>query len=170
MDQAPFALAVNSVAADTYRAASTGRMVSGSVRPGDTCETLARGAADDLEPGESCPPKARPPAAGCFTIEVLSESLWTAYRRAGDITVAGIDCDVGDTITVSQPSERRASRPLVTPPLAPPTLSTVGPNTGPFQRGEQSDWGAIRIVSSKRSITLPLMLWWMANVAGVWPW
>lgn len=59
---------------------------------------------------------------------------------AGDIvTVAGVDCDVGDTITLAQPTERRMRRPLVTPPLAPPTLSmTVGPNTGPLQGKEGS--------------------------------
>ena len=50
---------------------------------------------------------------------------------AGDIvTVAGVECAVGDTLTTLRGG---VARPLVTPPLAPPTLSmTIGANTSPF--------------------------------------
>ncbi len=140
--EAPFGLAVNSVSADTFLGRlATGRIISGSVSPGDSCETLARGAADDLAPGETCPAKA-PPARvqGVFYNRGLERVPLERPAGAGDIvTVAGVDCDVGDTITLAQPAERRMRRPLVTPPLAPPTLSmTVGPNTGPLQGKEGS--------------------------------
>ena len=140
--KSPFALAVNSVAGDTFLGRlATGRIVSGSVSAGDMCETLARGSASDLPEDAICPAKA--PASrvqGVFYNKGLERVALERPAGAGDIvTIAGVNCDVGDTITLANPPERRLKRPVDTPPLAPPTLSmTFGPNTGPLQGREGS--------------------------------
>ncbi len=147
---APFALAVNSVATDPFLGRlATGRIHSGSVRPGDLCEVLARDGAAGADPDLVAVP-AKGPASkvgGVFFNRGLERAPLERPAGAGDIvTLAGIDCDVGDTITIAGDPARRVVAPLDTPPLAPPTLSmAVGPNTGPMQGKEGSIVTASRI-------------------------
>jgi GTP-binding protein len=139
-EEAPFALAINSVARDAFVGRiATGRIHSGFVDIGDMCDVLERGVSlgDDPDvvvlPSKSGSMKVQ----GVFANRGLQRVPLGSTAGPGDIvTIAGVDCDVGDTITSSL-SEKRILEPLETPPLAPPTLSmTVGPNTSPMQGQE----------------------------------
>ena len=145
---APLAIAINSVSRDQYVGRiATGRVHSGFIQTNDSCDVLARGALKSDDPDGNVPskfPSAK--AQGVFANRGLERLPLNRAAGPGDIiTIAGIDCDVGDTITSSELT-KRLPEPLLTPPLAPPTLSmTVGPNTSPMQGQEGSIITASRI-------------------------
>ena len=141
-EDAPFALAINSVSRDPYVGRiATGRIHSGFVKAGDMCDVLERGISLGNDPDLITLPSKFPSmkVQGVFANRGLERVPLEGDGVAGPgdiVTLAGVDCDVGDTITSSK-LERRMLEPLVTPPLAPPTLSmTVGPNTSPMQGQE----------------------------------
>jgi GTP-binding protein len=137
---APFSLAVNSVGRDPFVGRiATGRIHSGFVKAGDMCDVLERGVFLGNDPDMIMLPSksGSMKVQGIFANRGLARVPLEGSAGPGDIvTIAGVDCDVGDTVTSSLP-EKRVAEPLTTPPLAPPTLSmTVGPNTSPLQGQE----------------------------------
>jgi len=141
-NNAPFTMAINSVGRDPFIGRiATGRIHSGTVQMNDMCDVLERGAELGPDPDMAMIPSkfGSMKVQGIFANRGLERKPLDRIAGPGDIvTLAGIDCNVGDTITSSDP-ERRALVPLETPPLAPPTLSmTFGPNTSPLQGQEGS--------------------------------
>jgi GTP-binding protein len=137
---APFSMAMNSVAKDQFIGRiATGRIHSGFIKADDLCDVLERGATVSDDPDIVTIPSKFPSmkVQGVFTNRGLERVPLETSAGPGDIvTLAGVDCDVGDTITMSDVSFR-VDTPIDTPPLAPPTLSmTVGPNTSPMQGQE----------------------------------
>ena len=130
---APFAMAVNNVGKCNFLGRlATGRVESGALHAADQCGALLRDGAPTPEDSPFLDPKGHR-VTGIFvnrgTARVpLGDGV---AAGAGDIvTVAGVECAVGDTLTTLRGG---VARPLVTPPLAPPTLSmTIGANTSPF--------------------------------------
>ena len=141
-NNAPFTMAINSVGRDPFIGRiATGRIHSGTVQMNDMCDVLERGAELGPDPDMAMIPSkcGSMKVQGIFANRGLERKPLDRIAGPGDIvTLAGIDCNVGDTITSSDP-DRRALVPLETPPLAPPTLSmTFGPNTSPLQGQEGS--------------------------------
>jgi len=128
----PFALAVNNVGKDNYLGMlATGRIFSGKIKVGTSCVALQR----DSESGAA--PNAETSKIGGIFVNVGMErvKLESEYACAGDIvTLAGVSCSVGDTITTAAEG---VQAPLKTPPLAPPTLSmNFRANDGPLKGQE----------------------------------
>lgn len=129
--QQPFALAATTVGMDTYMGRTcTGRIVSGSVGLNDKVQVIPReGPVVD---------NTTTALGGIFVNRGISRTPLEEERAyAGDIvTLVGVPehMAVGDTVTsVECPIEEA----IVTPPVAPPTLSMeFGANTGPLSGTE----------------------------------
>ena len=120
--EAPLAIAVNSVSTDSYVGRlATGKVESGVVEIGAAVRVLRR----DGSQGETGKVTHLYGTRGVQRVDLGGSA------GAGDIvTIAGVDCGVGDTITLEQGG---VEEPLATPPIAPATLSMVfGPNDGPL--------------------------------------
>ena len=140
----PFALAVNNIGKDPYVGSlATGKIHSGTIGVGDMMRTLERGttslSATDNENDNNNNNKSTSKVVALFVNRgTTREQLKDTDRvGAGDIiTVAGIDANVGDTITNAINGTPNA---LETPPLTPPTVSmTFSTNTSPLQGREGS--------------------------------
>eukprot|EP00934_Nitzschia_sp_Nitz4_P008750 Nitzschia sp. Nitz4//scaffold10_size219509//141633//144076//NITZ4_001443-RA/size219509-snap-gene-0.400-mRNA-1//-1//CDS//3329532965//8740//frame0 len=122
-----FSLAAVTVGYDTYLGRTcTGRINSGSIDMSEELTFLSR----DGSNGCSDPTK----IGGIFVNRGISRTpLETGIAFAGDIvTIAGVpdSIAVGDTLTSTS---RPVPQPVLTPPLAPPTLSMeFGANNGPL--------------------------------------
>ena len=129
----PFSLAVNNIGKDPFVGSlATGKIHSGTIGVGDMMKTLERGSSNNDDAGGANMEAQKVVALFVnrgTTREPLSE---TERVGAGDIiTVAGIDANVGDTITNATGGTPEA---LETPPLTPPTVSmTFSTNTSPLQ-------------------------------------
>jgi len=130
-DEQPFALAAVTVGRDTYMGRTcTGRIVSGSIGLNDKVKVLPR------DGGEARAEETT--LGGIFVNRGISRTPLEEGRAfAGDIvTIVGVPdhMAVGDTLTtVDAPIDEA----ILTPPLAPPTLSMeFGANTGPLSGTE----------------------------------
>jgi GTP-binding protein len=132
---APFALAVNNIGRDAYVGRlAMGKIASGTVTVGDQIRCVVRGTENDGQGGGSA--KAEKVTGMFVTKGTLREPVPDATKAGpGDIvTISGIECNVGDTITQFDGGVRSA---LETPPLTPPTVSmTFSANTSPLQGKE----------------------------------
>ena len=140
-----FSLAAVTVGNDPYLGRTcTGRIISGSIAIDDSVVVLPRNAAAN-------DPQALSVAStvvGVFVFKgICRVPLLGGKAYAGDIvTLAGVpDCvSVGDTVTSAT---HPVPEPIVTPPLAPPTLSMdFGANDGPLagREGQQVTSSKIR--------------------------
>ena len=127
----PFALAAVTVGRDTYQGRTcTGRIVSGSIALNDKVKVLSREAGAQNDEVTTL--------GGIFVNRGISRTPLDEDRAyAGDIvTIVGVPehMAVGDTLTsVDCPMDEA----ILTPPLAPPTLSMeFGANSGPLSGTE----------------------------------
>lgn len=127
----PFALAAVTVGRDTYQGRTcTGRIVSGSIALNDKIKVLSREAGAQNDEVTTL--------GGIFVNRGISRTPLDEDRAyAGDIvTIVGVPehMAVGDTLTsVDCPMDEA----ILTPPLAPPTLSMeFGANSGPLSGTE----------------------------------
>lgn len=127
--QDKFSMAATSVGRDQYLGRTcTGRIYSGAVKIGDSLTILRR---DPTDTSVFSPQD----VTGLFVNRGISRTeLEPGFvAAAGDIvTIAGVpdSIAVGDTITTAK---NPVSIPIITPPLAPPTLSMdFGANNGPL--------------------------------------
>ena len=130
----PFALAVNNISRDNYVGRlAMGKIESGSVAIGDAIRCLERGS----ENAESNAGGRMEKVTAMFVTQGTERIPVPAGQRAGVgdiVTIAGIDCNVGDTITQYVDGVVNA---LETPPLTPPTVSmTFSANSGPLKGKE----------------------------------
>ncbi|CAM9765763.1 unnamed protein product, partial [Chrysoparadoxa australica] len=121
----PFALAVNNIGTDPYLGTlTTGKIEGGTVGVGQAVKVLSR---DGNCSGESHK------VAQIFVSRGMEKVPLEGFAGAGlcdIVTLAGPPGWVGDTIT---DFEEGLDTPLVTPPLAPPTLAmTFAANDGPL--------------------------------------
>jgi GTP-binding protein len=134
-----FSLAAVTVGFDPYLGRlCTGRINSGAISIGDELTFLKR-VASDKDDAHNTPPESST-LAGIFVNRGISRTPLGAVAYGGDIvTLAGVpdSIAVGDTLTkTSDP----VSRPIETPPLAPPTLSMeFGANDGPLAGREGTE-------------------------------
>ena len=140
IDADAFSLAAVSVGYDQFLGRTcTGRVASGCVKGGDKVVVLPRSATD------STSLSAASSISGVFIYKGIERVPLEGVARAGDIvTLAGVPqtIAVGDTLCKG---DNPISKPLETPPLAPPTLSMdFGANNGPLAGKEGT-----QIASSK---------------------
>eukprot|EP00968_Pinguiococcus_pyrenoidosus_P011986 scaffold1014_cov260-Pinguiococcus_pyrenoidosus.AAC.11 len=118
----PLAFAVNSIGTDSY----VGRLATGKIEAGVmSIGTDIRVLQQDGTPGASGR------VTAVYGTRGVERVALEGPAGAGDIvTVAGVDCGVGDTITTVKDG---VAEPLATPPIAPSTLSMVfGTNDSPL--------------------------------------
>ncbi|CAM9365754.1 unnamed protein product [Phaeothamnion confervicola] len=140
----PFAMTVNNIGSDQYLGPlATGKIVSGFVEPGKGVKVLQRtgragGGSGGGGAGTAAAAAAAAAASGepfkvtsvFITRGQVREPLGSAAGAGDIVTIAGVPCGVGDTVTCAIEG---LTEPLETPALAPPTLAmTFGPNDGPL--------------------------------------
>jgi GTP-binding protein len=131
VSEQPFALAAVTVGMDTYLGRTcTGRIVSGSIKIGDKVQVIPR-------EGPIVNTEATTLGGICVNRGISRTPLEGGQAHAGDVvTLVGVPQHmlVGDTVTLA---ENPIDQAIVTPPVAPPTLSMeFGANTGPLSGTE----------------------------------